>query len=697
MPANIQTIPVFQPYTFDQYIAPLNLYKQEYDRVEQEYNTLAETASVLEKLRADAPNSQAYRQYLNYMDDLQAEADYLAYNGLTSGHRRNLNHIRQRYGKELLPIMTAVSEWEKDKTRYDNLKDGEIMSFNPYNKSVDNYLGYNPSARTLDLERVRKDAQLTGQSWSQRLYGDLSPFVLDGIYGGIELLQQLQGFVHDGPDGQNSLEELKKAASVLQAGGDDERSEGIMTLVHQLDALGYDTFDQTGQKQILNSMIMGYSQGLEGTYNYRNSPFGGSSGGSGFGTSVDYPPTKYSLIPLVNDDSQQAIDNITTLGGVQNSESGEWRLNENNLKFAIAYTSPEVRQGTDIVPLSYLITPNVYNDIINNQDFNRPNMVAPLPDGFIPSQGDTTSWEDRLLMSNRSYADNRLVLTQQNRDRFNNILNTLNIYRPDVVEQIKNGEYNGDINQVIRDVIADMQNTDKGVKLYNMTFNDQNDVIDLKSSLIRHAESNGNTLATYALSGDGKTFVDGADISLTDVINGDKKLDVYGIDFLATDPNNIIVNCKIDGAQKRIKLPINTLSAQAGEALSNFTQVSTDWNAFESQHGKYSEPSPNATTRTDMEEVYVADKQVEQELLQLPYQDRTGVRAIMLLKEKLQTLARQKGKEDVNYYWNLYNQYQHLDRQSQYMYRKFVNEFGYGTNVINYDPTKVSTSRQTNI
>jgi hypothetical protein len=92
------------------------------------------------------------------MNDLQAEADYLAYNGLTSGHRMNLNKIRQRYGKELIPVMTAVQEWEKDKARYDSLKDGEIMSTNPYKSSVDAYLGNNPSSRVLNLERVRKDA-----------------------------------------------------------------------------------------------------------------------------------------------------------------------------------------------------------------------------------------------------------------------------------------------------------------------------------------------------------------------------------------------------------------------------------------------------------------------------------------------------------------------------------------------------------
>jgi hypothetical protein len=44
-------------------------------------------ASALEALAADAPNSQAYRTYRDYIDGLRAEADALAYNGLTPGSR----------------------------------------------------------------------------------------------------------------------------------------------------------------------------------------------------------------------------------------------------------------------------------------------------------------------------------------------------------------------------------------------------------------------------------------------------------------------------------------------------------------------------------------------------------------------------------------------------------------------------------
>jgi hypothetical protein len=51
-----------------------------------------------------------------------------------------------------------MEKWEKDKSRYDSLKDGEIMSNNPYTSGVDYYMGANPSSRVLNLERVRKDA-----------------------------------------------------------------------------------------------------------------------------------------------------------------------------------------------------------------------------------------------------------------------------------------------------------------------------------------------------------------------------------------------------------------------------------------------------------------------------------------------------------------------------------------------------------
>jgi hypothetical protein len=97
----------------------------------------------------------------------------------------------------------------------------------------------------------------------------MSPVAINTIMQNAYAMQsQLQGMTHNGPEGQDSFQELKNAQLWLNEnfGTNNPESEGINLLVHQLESLGYDNFDTEGKKQILNAVIMGYGQGLEGVY-----------------------------------------------------------------------------------------------------------------------------------------------------------------------------------------------------------------------------------------------------------------------------------------------------------------------------------------------------------------------------------------------------------------------------------------------
>ena len=63
MPAIIQNLPTFNPFSFEQYIAPLNEYKKSYDDLENAYNKVESQASTLESLVANDPDSNAYARY----------------------------------------------------------------------------------------------------------------------------------------------------------------------------------------------------------------------------------------------------------------------------------------------------------------------------------------------------------------------------------------------------------------------------------------------------------------------------------------------------------------------------------------------------------------------------------------------------------------------------------------------------------
>lgn len=657
MPAIIQNTPVFTPFSFEQYIAPLNAYKQEYDAVEKQYNEVEAAASALEALAADAPNSQAYRTYRDYINGLRAEADALAYNGLTPGSRQRLRNIRTGYTSNIVPIVRGMEKWEKDKERYYNLKDHEIMSIDPFeHNAIDKYIGNNPSSRILNLETVRKNALLTGQAWSDRVFGDLSPLVLQGVLdGGYTLLSQLQGFVSGGPNGQNSLTELFNAEQALKS-NDPAYSEGIRLLRTQLESLGFEQFDVQGQKQILNSVLLGYGQGLQGKYEYRNVPYTTqSSGGSGSPIIKGVPSVHSRTIPLLGN-STAAQQALKDLGATHDNKTGMWSYEPNNksqYKTSILIDASLGSGQSYKIPLEDAL--KQYQSIING----------------------TYTTESRTYNVN-----------PQGKEKLQNIVNIVSIYDSDTADKIKNGTFNGDIHQVIRDIVNNIQaNTkDYGVKIFDVTYADKQDTKVLTEAIGRYLKSNKGKYETQDLSSDGKSFND----TDTDEVNLDKyTLEVLGVSFLPTDPKHIIVNAYIDGQQKQMKVPVTAINDQAMQALDVVNQHALAFNKFEAEHGTFDEP-PAGGTPSDMENIWLEIRKVDEQ-----YETKNTSRANALAYQKavfdaLEELATTHGKEK-DYYTNLFQQYQSLEYATSMMYPQFVQNFGYAIGTVDNQPYKQNT------
>lgn len=270
MPAIIQNTPVFTPFSFEQYIAPLNAYKQEYDAVEKQYNEVEAAASALEALAASAPNSQAYRTYRDYIDGLRVEADALAYNGLTPGSRQRLRNLRTGYTSNIVPILAGVQKWEKEKERWNNLKSYERLNTgDPHKQSPDNYIGKNPSSRIIDLNDLYTKGAQQGAAHSAR------QSTLFNTQEGRQILQEeywylskLEGFLN----GTQELNEtIQNAADLMTALQQDARMAGIHVtnegsegLYHLLQSIGLDDMNSKIKKEALASTLSGYISGLTG-------------------------------------------------------------------------------------------------------------------------------------------------------------------------------------------------------------------------------------------------------------------------------------------------------------------------------------------------------------------------------------------------------------------------------------------------
>lgn len=138
---------VFKPFTFQEMLAPLAMYTQEHRAIEEAYGDLNTKASVWEGMANEQTDHETYTQYKNYADDLRAQADSLAKNGLNPSSRKSLNDLKARYQSEILPIEQAYAARAKEaEDQYKGAASGIVYEGNAATSSLDRYLG-NPQVR----------------------------------------------------------------------------------------------------------------------------------------------------------------------------------------------------------------------------------------------------------------------------------------------------------------------------------------------------------------------------------------------------------------------------------------------------------------------------------------------------------------------------------------------------------------------
>lgn len=100
----------FTPFTFEQMLKPMAMYTQEYNAIQDSLGELATKADMFSKLATD-PETQA--MYKKYSNDLAAQAESLAKQGLTPVSRQGLINMKKRYASEITPIEQAYTKREE--------------------------------------------------------------------------------------------------------------------------------------------------------------------------------------------------------------------------------------------------------------------------------------------------------------------------------------------------------------------------------------------------------------------------------------------------------------------------------------------------------------------------------------------------------------------------------------------------------
>lgn len=277
-------MPTFQATTLDEYLKPLQEYKNTYDAIEKSYNALEDQTAVLEQLKADYPESEAYKRYAEYQSNLSNAAESLASVGLTPNSRKALHRMRDRYTKEMIPIIAGQAKIAEAKTRFNNLKPGEVMSYDPYAMSIDQFIGSNPEFRPYNLEQITaaaKDAAVAHSLREDLWFAD-DDFIRQLEENYITAMGHEKGFLNADP---KTIATIKSAKDVVDKLFDDPNGVQsndplIQNIVAQTSSLDLTQMSPETKSQVLSAIIQGTITGLTGALNYQtlDSSISGSGG-----------------------------------------------------------------------------------------------------------------------------------------------------------------------------------------------------------------------------------------------------------------------------------------------------------------------------------------------------------------------------------------------------------------------------------
>lgn len=99
----------FKPFSYSELLAPVAASTEAHQKVEETYDNLSTQAETLRQRALSEPDAKWSKQYLEYADNLQQQAEDLASNGLSIGVRRNLSQAKRDYGKVVDPVNKAIA------------------------------------------------------------------------------------------------------------------------------------------------------------------------------------------------------------------------------------------------------------------------------------------------------------------------------------------------------------------------------------------------------------------------------------------------------------------------------------------------------------------------------------------------------------------------------------------------------------
>ena len=164
--------PSFNPFSMQEMLVPLSAYKDAFEKSEEQYDTLSQGADKFKYLSETLPEGSKARQiYEGYANDLRAQAEDLAHNGLTMGNRRALTSLKRRYQGEMGRILQADEAMREEKKLRQSLgaQDTSLLYAND-NLNIDDFLdGKNPNLYRISGNELYTRGAAAGKAASSRI------------------------------------------------------------------------------------------------------------------------------------------------------------------------------------------------------------------------------------------------------------------------------------------------------------------------------------------------------------------------------------------------------------------------------------------------------------------------------------------------------------------------------------------------
>ena len=259
----------FQPFSFERYIQPYQMYGEAYKEVENTLGELATKANIWEEMANEQTDPYAYKMYKTYAKDLESQARQLAREGLTPASRQNMLKMKQRYSSDIIPIEQAYKRRQ------------ELIDEQRKLQAQDNTLMFDRSASMMSLDDLIKNPQLTYQSYSgaalEKQVSDAAKSLSKAIrdnpgnwrsilknqyferimqkgYRPEEIIQAIQNNLNDSPILQSIVEDVVGSSGISKWGDKDTLDRAYGYARQGLwDAVGETKYETLANKGITDS------------------------------------------------------------------------------------------------------------------------------------------------------------------------------------------------------------------------------------------------------------------------------------------------------------------------------------------------------------------------------------------------------------------------------------------------------------